>query len=161
MSKVNLNFKDWNFSVDKQTTSETYERIETPGAEACGCDNCLNFAAQRTNIYPTEIKELFSELGINWMKETEVSHYARTASEQHYYGGWFHFKGNFEGTNCEVPTGNDGNGYTLELTPISGNFSIGFRYGNALTAFSDTNELVQIEFECKIPWVLADKPEPE
>ena len=160
MSRVNLNFKNWNFSVDKRTTSETYDHIETPGAESCGCDNCLNFAAQRTNIYPSEIKELFTELGINWKKETEVSHYARTAPEQHYYGGWFHFKGTFEGKNCTTPIGQDGKGFSLDLTPITDNFSIGFRYANDLTAFSESDELVQVEFECKIPWVLTDKSEP-
>jgi hypothetical protein len=161
MSLESLNFKNWNFTVDKRTTLETYERVEMPGAESCGCDSCLNFAAQRTNIYPREIKELFANLGIDWNKESEISHYARTAPKQHYYGGWFHFKGTFEGTNCEVPTGKDVNGYTFDLTPITDNFSIGFRHVYSLTAFSETEELVQVEFECKIPWVLTDKPEVE
>lgn len=71
----------------------------------------MNFVAQRTNIYPTEIKELFTELGINWMKETEVTHFGLSASEQHYYNGWFHFKGSFEGATCEIPLPH-GIGYT-------------------------------------------------
>jgi hypothetical protein len=161
MSRLNLNFKNWNLSVDKQTTLETYERVETPGADSCGCDNCLNFAAQRANIYPEEIKRLFTELGINWLKETEVSHIAKISVGQHCYSGWFHFKGSFEGPNCEVPVGTDGKGYTLDLAPITDNFRIGFRYGKTLTAFTETNELVQIEFVCTAPWVLTDKPEPD
>ncbi|GAA5023901.1 hypothetical protein GCM10011506_07070 [Marivirga lumbricoides] len=161
MSRVKLGFKNWNFSVDKQTTLEAYEQVETSGAESCGCDNCLNFAAQRTNVYPNEIKELLTELGINWMKEVEVSHYARTAPEQHYYSGRFHFLGTFDGKNCEIPLQGGSNGFSLDLTPISETFSIGFRHSSDLTAFSDKNKLVQIEFECKIPWVLTEKSEPD
>ena len=159
MSQVSLKYSNWDFQVDKRETEATYEYNVTSGAESCGCDNCMNFASQRSNIYPTEIKELLNNLGIDWNKEIEVSHYARTENGQHHYGGWFHFKGNFEGKNCEVPL--PSGGFTFDLTPIADNFSIGFRWDNSLTAFSGTDKLVQIEFECKIPWVLDSKPEPE
>lgn len=159
MSQQNLKYRNWSFSVDKQRTSETYEGIKTPGAESCGCDNCLNFAAQRANIYPIQIKELLTALGIDWNKETEISHYTRTEDGQHHYGGWFHFKGNFEGKNCEIPL--PSGGFTFDLTSITDNFSIGFRHDSSLSVFTETDELVQVEFECKIPWILVDKPEPE
>ncbi|WP_299823952.1 hypothetical protein [uncultured Pontibacter sp.] len=42
---------------------------------------------------------------------------------------------------------------------ITDNFYIGFCHGDALTPFKDKKGLVQIEFDCYLPWVLANEPE--
>ncbi|MEQ8812885.1 MAG: hypothetical protein RIE59_27685 [Imperialibacter sp.] len=152
MRNMLVEYKDWQLTVDKLTTATVYGRVQTGGAESCGCVDCQNFATQRTTVYPAEIKELLESLGVDWKKEVEVSHYARLENDDHYYGGWFHFKGDFVGFNCERTTSSDG--FTLELTDITPKFSIGFRRANSLTAFNKADRLVQVEFECKVPWVL-------
>jgi hypothetical protein len=40
-------------------------------AERCGCSSCLNFAAQRTTVYPQDFLVLLNQLGIDPEKEGE------------------------------------------------------------------------------------------
>ena len=42
-----------------------------------------------------------------------------------------------------------GGGFTLDLTIIADNFSVGFAEGDAPTFFDDITGLVQIEFDTK------------
>ncbi len=44
------------------------------------------------------------------------------------------------------------------MTMITNTFSLGFCYGNSLTPFKEKEGLVQIEFNCYLPWVLANQP---
>jgi hypothetical protein len=152
-------YKDWEFEVDKELTENTYLKNGKSGGEECGCTDCKNFIKQREKIFPLDIVQLFSVLGIDYRKETEISHIARLESGYHLYSGWFHFKGKFEGMDCTeiLPSG----GYKLNLQPLTENFGIGFRNDNSLTFFEDGSGLVQIEFECKIPWILNNEREPQ
>lgn len=154
--KTKVSFKEWKLEADKELTQQTYLKIVKASAESCGCNHCKNFAAQRDTIYPSQIKELLGQLGIDFMKETEISHFAKLKNGLHYYSGWFHFKGTFTGNDCTVPF--DG-GYTYDLTPITDNFSIGFRHDNLLTHFKNKKNLVQIDFGCQIPWVIEKELE--
>ncbi|WP_257670838.1 hypothetical protein [Parapedobacter tibetensis] len=52
-------------------------------------------------------------------------------------------------------------GYTIDLTPITENFSIRFAEGGELTFFSDKNGLVRIEFMTFIPWIIDKSLEVE
>ncbi|WP_181306524.1 hypothetical protein [Rufibacter sp. XAAS-G3-1] len=157
MKEAHISFRDWKLNADKELTAQTYLEFEHSSAESCGCDYCKNFVEQREQIFPEEVKKLFSNLGIDFKKEIEVSEFAKLENGLHYYSGWFHFKGDFEGKDCTVPLQNGG--HTLELTSITENFSIGFRRDSALTPFKDTDRIVQIEFDCNIPWVLSNEPE--
>ena len=154
-----MKFKEWELIVDRELTKLTYDNIALGGPESCGCNDCKNFANNREDIYPAEIKKLFDQLGIDYKKECEISHYYRQTDGFHYYGGWFHFKGHFIGKSCTVPTGN--NGFTFDLTPINEMFSIGFHYDSALTFFDNSANLVQIEFEAKTPWTINKEFESE
>ena len=154
-----IKFRNWELIVDKELTKVAYDKIFIGGPEGCGCNDCKNFLKNRETIYPTEIKNLFNELGIDYKKESEICHYGRLEDGLHYYGGWFHFKGKFIGKDCSVPT--DPNAGDFELTPINKEFSIGFRYQNELTFFSDKENLVQIEFETKTPWTIEKNLESE
>jgi hypothetical protein len=147
-----IKYKDWDLTFDKGATRIAYDNWESGSAESCNCNDCKNFADNRDNLYPDEVKRLFDQLGIDYKKETEIIHYGRQKDGLHYYGGWFHFKGQFKGKDCTVPL--PSGGHTLELTPVTDNFSIGFRADNSLTIFSDNEGLVQIEFESKIPWTI-------
>jgi hypothetical protein len=152
-----IKYKDWDLTFDKEATRIAYDNLEKGSAESCDCNDCKNFADNKDKIYPEEIRRLFDQLGIDFRKETEISHYCRQKDGLHHYGGWFHFKGQFEGKDCTIhlPSG----GHTLELTPVAENFSIGLRVDNSLTIFQDKEGLVQIEFEAKIPWTIDNKLE--
>jgi len=157
MKETQVKFRDWELFADKELTAQTYEELELSSADSCRCNYCKNFVEQRERIFPDAVKELFSNLGIDYKKEIEVSEFAKLENGLHYYSGWFHFKGYFTGKDCTVPQLNGG--YTFDLIKITENFSIGFRRDNALTPFKDTSGIVQIEFDCNIPWVLANQPE--
>ena len=138
-------------------TEQTYKELEHSGAESCGCDYCKNFIEQREKVFPDEIRELFAKLGIDYKKEIDVSEFARLENGLHFYNGWFQFKGDFKGKDCTVPLPNGG--YITDMTKITDTFSIGFRYGSSLTPFKEIEGLVQIEFDCYLPWILANEPE--
>ncbi len=147
-----IKFKNWELTADKKLTKSTYEKVEKGSADSCICNECKNYSNYRKNVFPEEIKNLFLEIGIDYRKESEVTRYCKQKDGLHFYGGWFHFKGDFIGKNCEIPLGESG--FTFDLTKIAENFSIGFRFSNALSFFEDKNNLVQIEFETQIPWTI-------
>lgn len=149
---LTINFRNWQFIVDKELTEQTYAKYATGSPELCGCNNCLNFANYREQVYPEEIRQLFAALGVDYRKEAEIAHYFKTGDGLHYYGGWFHFKGKFIGKDCAISQ--QGGGHTFDMTAITENFSIGFHMGFALTLFEDRKELVQVEFSAYIPWTI-------
>jgi len=69
----------------------------------------------------------------------------------HRYSVIFHFKGSFEGTDCLVSLNGS---QTIKLNPITDSFKIGFMKGDDLTYFKDKNDLIQIEIEIMVPWVI-------
>ena len=154
-----VKFRDWEFIVDKELTKMTYDKVSGGSSEGCDCNDCKNFVNSRETIYPEEIKKFLTELGVDYKKESEICHYCRQDDGLHYYGGWFHFKGQFKGKDCHVPTGY--NSFTFDLTPINDKFSIGFHYYSASTFFDTKENLVQIEFEAKINWTIDKELESE
>ncbi|MHA7100678.1 hypothetical protein [Roseivirga pacifica] len=157
MKEIQVDYRGWRLYSDKEKTEQAYKEFEHSGAESCACDYCKNFIAQRETLFPEEIKELLREVGVDYKKEIDVSELARLENGLHYYIGWFQFKGDFKGKDCTVSLSNSG--YTFDLTQITDKFSIGFRHDNSLTPFREKEGLVQIEFECHLPWVLEKEPE--
>jgi hypothetical protein len=120
------------------------------GAETCECNDCKNYVTHRDKIFPEEVLELFNQLGIDYKKEVEIISYETLSNGLHHIGGWFHFKGRLlGGKDYRVPFSSGA--FTVDLTVIAEDFSIGFAEGNALTFFANKSGLVQIEFETKIP----------
>lgn len=156
---ITIKFRDWELLVDKEQTKQTYAKVEIGGVESCTCNNCKNFAHNRENIYPEEIKQLLTELGIDYHKECEVWHYCKDDLGRHCYSGWFHFKGKFKGKSLGAPTADTIT--TYDLTPITDSFSIGFLYDNSLTLFEDKEDLVQVEFDTKTSWTIDKELESE
>lgn len=153
MTKVAVKYKNWEFEVDKELTSQTYQSVMGSGADTCTCDNCKNYVAYREKVFPDEIKKLFIDLGVDFRKEVEITSYEILPNGLHHIGGWFHFKGRVvTGKDYRVPL--PSGGHTFDLTKINDDFSIGFAEGNDLTYFEDKTGLVQIEFDTNIPWVI-------
>ena len=153
MTLTIVKFKDWTFEVDKTLTEQTYRSISGSGADTCTCSDCKNYVAYRDNVFPTDIIQLFGDLGVEFKKEVELTTWEILPNGLHHIGGWFHFKGHvLSGKDYRVslPSG----GHTFDLTKVTDNFSIGFAESNDLTFFEDKTGLVQIEFDTTIPWVI-------
>lgn len=148
-----LNFRDWQFEVDRELTRQTYANVTGSGADTCVCNDCKNYVAFRDKVFPEEVQKLFSDLGIDYRKEVEITSFETLPNGLLHIGGWFHFKGRVEsGKDYRAPF--PGGGHTFDLTYITDNFSIGFAEGDDLTYFEDKNGLVQVEFMTNIPWII-------
>lgn len=148
-----VKYRDWVFAVEKKVTAETYAEILSSGADTCPCNNCKNYTVFRDKVFPEEVLILFKELGVDFRKEVEIVDWETLSNGLHNISGWFHFKGEIlGGKDCRNYY--QSGGYTLELTPITDNFSIGFSEGNDLTFFKENAGLVQLEFNTRIPWVI-------
>jgi len=153
-----VKFLGWELNVDYDLTNSTYSNPNTIGSlKSCNCDDCKNFINNINTLYPDEIKNLLITLGIDYHKPCETWRIYKDGN-LHKYSGWFHFKGDFTGEDCLIII--DKEISELRLKSITENFSIGFCYKNSLTLFQNRNDLVQIEFEVKIPWTI-DSPESE
>ena len=149
-----VNYIDWVFEVDLESTIDTYVTVLESGADNCVCEYCKNYVAFRSNVFPKEILDLFQQIGIDSRKEVEITTWEELPNRFQRIGGWFHFKGRvLSGKTYRVSKGEGS--YTHDLTKISENFSIGFDKGNDLSYFGKDEELVQVEFETIIPWVLT------
>jgi hypothetical protein len=155
-----VHFREWLFAVDADRTISVHKQLEKGGADTCGCDNCKNYALQRDQVFPSEVRTLLANLGVDYRKEAEVSHFGRLNDGMHMYHGWFHFKGRIaSGRDCTVPQGRDG--YTVDTVRVGDHFRIGFIKQNHLNSFAaeEANELVQVEFSTVLPWKLVGVPE--
>ncbi|NRF41032.1 hypothetical protein HQN83_20075 [Pedobacter sp. LMG 31643] len=150
-------FRDWTLTVDREVTKATYASVVNGSAEDCKCPECLNYIQGRDKAFPDEIKSLFDMLGVDYRKESEVWRMYKHKDGLHIYSGFFHFKGSFEGRDCFVTA--DGRNGTFSMTDINESFSIGFRIVSDLAYFKDYENLVQVEFEVKIPWTIDEKLE--
>jgi hypothetical protein len=113
MTVTIVQYRDWKFEVDRELTRHTYESVSASGAESCACNDCKNYVACRDKIFPEEIKTLFSDLGIDYSKEVEITPWETLPGGLHHIGGWFHFKGRLlSGKDCRdaIP---GGAGYTF------------------------------------------------
>lgn len=151
-------FNEWSLTVDREATLTTYASVANGSAEDCDCLDCKNYLANRDIVFPSIVKSVLNQLGIDYRKESEVWKMYKDQDGSHLYNGIFHFKGSFEGKNCEVSIPGS-KGFTFDMTPINKHFSIGFRMASELTYFTDKDNLVQVEFEVKLPWVIDKKLE--
>jgi len=153
----------WTIYCDYEATLKAYTHIQRGGSEECDCDKCQNFVKVRDRIYPEDVLHVFSQLGIDYTKEVEVSHYNREKSGLHLYGGWFHFIGNIEYLDESYkPIWSKKGILDFKLVKIGENYSWYFS-DNENDLSNDVfrnHPLVQINFFVSAPWVLKSK-EPE
>lgn len=137
---------DQRFRFDRGKTITAYAAIPTGDAEQCGCSYCMNFAAQRSSIFPNEFRSLLETIGIDPAKEGEVYEVAPEA-DRRIYGGWFYFAGEI------IKAG--------ERNATLPNFEYWFADGKRLPkpAADFGNSVAVIEFMTRVPWVLTDPPE--
>jgi hypothetical protein len=144
--------------VDADRTRRVYGNL-TGAPERCGCNICKNFIVARDRAYPSDLRQLLDQLGIDYRREAELSHTHRTAPGHHQYAGAFHFVGAIE-DGGESASLQDNGLYIMELVSVNADFDIGFstRITNAACEFSG-QRLVQIDFAVDAPWLLPlDEP---
>jgi hypothetical protein len=121
-----VKFDRWTVSVDIDATAAAYARLEKGDAQSCGCEDCRNWIDQRAKVFPVAFVDLLRDLGIDPLKETEVSDYgASLVPGFNLYTGEYLFIGELiEGPDCFAvqPGGKD---YSLELLPVFGDLKIG------------------------------------
>jgi hypothetical protein len=145
-------FDNGKFSIryDKTATVMIFRRIAISDVVRCGCAYCRNFAEVRGDVYPDYFKHMLDAFGIDSTKESEVYHYSKLSDGRHLYGGCFHFVG----VVLRVPKGTDNENWcqTVEgfkWTAVNGR-------SLAYSAFDDTEDVAQLVFEAKVPWVLKE-----
>src|SRR5262245_23897975 len=144
---IQLKYREWLFECDPDATRIAYKQITRGGAEDCACAGCQNFLAQRENVFPDEVLQLFLRLGIDYRRDAEIYQSAKLESGSHGYGGWFHFIGKIQ----EQPLG---------PAQISKSLTIDFIPGRDLAAASfDKEPLVQVEITAELPWIIAEEPD--
>ena len=143
----------WQISYDRQATKAAYKEIKIGGSEDCDCTHCRNFLMLRDKLYPKAAMDIFNNLGIDFKKEVEVFHLAKTQDGLHLYGGWFHFIGNIKNSSTQ-------NNELIQYISVSENFSVCLQKKiHTPNSVFKSQPLVQIDFQVKIPWVL-DEDEP-
>jgi len=152
-----LEYGRWVISSDVDATKMAYQGLASGSPEVCGCEPCLNFAAQRNEIYPPATLALFESLGIQSNREAEIYHMGRVESGRHLYGGWFHLVGSIISGSDAAKQGSE-NIWQPDLEGQSENFSLGFTSLAHLVRepFKGLN-LLQLEFTAHIPWILEAK----
>ncbi len=149
VNMTKIDYRDWTFDCDVESTRRAYESILAGGVETCSCSGCRNFLAQRQLVFPEEVINLFGQLGINYKRDAEIYHTARIESGLHLYGGWFHFIGNIL-KQPDVPA------------KLNGHFTVDFIVSRSLAAESFGNQpLVQVEITAEVPWILKEEKEPD
>lgn len=143
-------FKNILLFTDKAYNEAFYKAKEW---EPCECLYCQNFEAYKSQVFPKECLELFEKLGVDAQKYAEIMEFP-DINGLHSYIGWFHFKGDFKLLNNNEITEIK----SSETFKITENFSLSFDFDKTLTLFPPLNDLVQIQFEVKIPWLLKKLP---
>lgn len=146
--------------IDIKKTIDFYQssRILTDG---CSCEGCLNFISGVKKL-GSDILDLFSKLGIDILKPTEmVAWRAEDNGKSVYYGGFYHICGRMlSDTDC-WSSNTDHKGEIcssineINLLSVTDDFSIGFTNTINLKENDFPEPVIQMEiFIHHFPWVL-------
>ncbi|MDR3675040.1 MAG: hypothetical protein P4N24_06090 [Acidobacteriota bacterium] len=134
---------------DREATIALYrDTITVPGADACTCISCKNFATQRSKLYPGDFLMLLNEPGGDPRKEWEAFDYdfERENLPNHLYGGWFLFCGELIQGSDKRPD----HGQTL--------FAYWFATTFPTATLPKERKVCSVEFCALVPWVLSELP---
>jgi hypothetical protein len=159
MKKIKIN--KWELKVDIEETKKAYSQITESSADVCSCEDCKNFVKVREkSLYPKEAVKLFTKVGINPLRETELYSLGFQSNGLFRYSGWVHFIGQIiTGPESELLEYKDDRGEVRQIlfTQISETFSISIRsrIDLAFEPFQITTKpVLQLEFLVDIPWLL-------
>lgn len=147
----------WLIDHDPDATRRCYAQV--PVGTGCTCNQCRNFGAATGRAFPPEFVTLLHALGVDPTKPAELCHWYREPSGLYLTGGWFHFVGAILAGE-DVVHWAEGSG-TFRFEELVRSLEFGFSAQLALVreAFAGL-PVVQLEFQTRVPWVLAES-EPE
>jgi hypothetical protein len=148
-----LIYESWVIGYDDVLTREIFKDVIS-GPQRCGCGNCENFILARDQVYPESLKKILNQLGIDYQKETEISHFNRVRTGCHFYGGWFHFVGQIQ----KAPEDEGANIYGRVPEELDFAWSFSNKQYLIPEAFG-RNPVIQLDWIGKVPWVI-DTEEP-
>lgn len=147
----------WLIDHDPDVTRRCYAPLAV--GTGCKCNQCRNFDAAVGRTFPPAFVALANDLGIDTTKPAELCHWCSEPSGLHLTGGWFHLVGTIvTGDDVIQWDGNSGTFRFEQLVPGL-EFGLSVRLALVREAFARL-PLVQLEFQTRVPWVLAE-PEPE
>jgi hypothetical protein len=161
-----IRFGRWQLACYSQATRAAYAVLAPDTALMEYWDrNFLNFlrARERGLVYPEVIIQLFEQLGIDYRRESVISHLGRFDSGLHIYDGWFHFVGSIvSGRDAQVPVGPKA--WNLDPEQITSTFELGFTARiellEPLEPSFKGHPVVQLIFSALgVPWLIGE-PEP-
>jgi hypothetical protein len=142
-----IEYGNWIIEVDAEATRDVFRQIPQGGPEECGCAYCRNFIVCRENVYPQAFRDFLEMVGSDYRKESEVYQFCKLPDGRHDYGGCFHFIGEVSKIVKEEDE-------PLISTP---DFECRIWNGRSLAhRFFEGKPLVEVNFESKLPWQLAE-----
>ena len=149
----------WQLEHDSDTTRQCFAQL--PVGSGCDCQECRNFFAAVDHAFPPEFTRIAEQLGIDTAKPSELAHFGRDGDGPLIVSGWFHFVGAIlAGADAlRYDAQETGRFYLEHLTP---GFQLGFTSQLALVPEPfRSHPVVQLEFETRVPWLLAEEYGPE
>ena len=139
--------ESYRLAVDVEGTRAYYGTHPLPWI-LCDCAGCRNFAWAVKTLPPT-VTDFFAALGLDPEKPAEI--YINTADRSMgWYGGWYHLRGELL---AGFPPPEQCIGKWLSLTE---NFSVAFRQDCALVPEDFPEPRLQMEIDCRLPWLLEE-----
>jgi hypothetical protein len=127
---------------DVEATIAAYSAY-TPGLWKCDCCGCRNFRLAHDRVFTGPVLAFFKQFGINTAKPHECYDLGISTDMICDYGGWFHFIGK--------PISDD------DIVDVSESLRIYFLKGGTRPPAPFFGQpWVQMEFELKIPWLVAE-----
>jgi hypothetical protein len=143
----------WLIDHDPEATFRCYARL--PVGTGCTCDQCRNFDAAADRTFPSEFVALLAALSVAPTKPAELCHYCREPSGLYLTGGWFHFVGSILAGEDAMHWENNTGTFRLEVMGAGLEFGLTARLALVREVFAGL-PVVQLEFQTRVPWVLAE-----
>lgn len=154
---MRIELGDYILEVNVEATREYYKN-ERYISEGCQCDGCKNYEIAAGRV-ASEIKDFFSELGIDIKKPAEV-YVNYLESDIAYYGGFYHICGII--IKGESPWGSVSKTEKSIVNQLDENnmfcirddFRVGFQNECILLSEDFPNPSIQMEISAYLPWLL-------
>ncbi len=149
---MQLQIAKWQVECDLEATQAAYASLAV--GPDCACNECQNFRAAAGRTFTQELYALFAVLRIDPIKPAELCHWCREPGGLYLVGGWFHFVGRIlEGADAMQHP--DGTG-TMNFEFLPGGAEVALtQHISLLPATFRGLAVCQLEFQTRIPWVLA------
>lgn len=150
-----VKLRDWVLQIDTERTVEVYSKRPSL-TDKCNCLGCRNYMAAISQL-PPRAQETFALLGIDPSKAGEVYPVEVNADGTHLYNGRYFFVGQI--LVSPETTGHFSHiGSQITMSKLSSDFSIGLTANALYPPKSFPQPLLQLEFNCHVPWVIAEQP---